>query len=97
MSLIPDIDMQVRVFDVASMSCSHVLAGHTEIVMCLDTCVSSSGRTLIVTGSKDNSVSFSFFICPYSSCGLFLSPLPSTSCGLSLSLSLSVSGRCAYK
>ncbi|XP_024179568.1 transducin beta-like protein 3 isoform X1 [Rosa chinensis] len=47
---------QVRVFDVASMSCSHVLAGHTEIVMCLDTCVSSSGRTLIVTGSKDNSV-----------------------------------------
>ncbi|KAL9336688.1 hypothetical protein Peur_071176 [Populus x canadensis] len=38
------------------MSCSYVLAGHTEIVLCLDTCVSSSGRPLLVTGSKDNSV-----------------------------------------
>ncbi|XP_077234966.1 transducin family protein / WD-40 repeat family protein [Tasmannia lanceolata] len=47
---------QVRVYDLASMSCSYVLAGHTDIVLCLDTCVSSSGRTLIVTGSKDNSV-----------------------------------------
>lgn len=49
--------MQVRVYDVASMSCSYVLAGHTEIVVCIDTCVSSSGKTLIVTGSKDNTVS----------------------------------------
>ncbi|KAK3141648.1 hypothetical protein QOZ80_4BG0336600 [Eleusine coracana subsp. coracana] len=47
---------QVRVYDVATMSCSYVLAGHTEIVVCLDTCVSSSGRTLVVTGSKDNTV-----------------------------------------
>ncbi|XP_058206435.1 protein TORMOZ EMBRYO DEFECTIVE [Rhododendron vialii] len=47
---------QVRVYDLASMSCSYVLAGHTDIVLCLDTCVSSSGRTLIVTGSKDNSI-----------------------------------------
>ncbi|TVU15947.1 hypothetical protein EJB05_39491 [Eragrostis curvula] len=47
---------QVRVYDVASMSCSYVLAGHTEIVVCLDTCVSSSGKTLVVTGSKDNTV-----------------------------------------
>ncbi|RYR77503.1 hypothetical protein Ahy_A01g001990 isoform B [Arachis hypogaea] len=47
---------QVRVYDLASMSCSYVLSGHTEIVLCLDTCVSSSGRSLIVTGSKDNSV-----------------------------------------
>ncbi|PSS04567.1 Transducin beta-like protein [Actinidia chinensis var. chinensis] len=47
---------QVRVYDLASMSCSYVLAGHTGIVLCLDTCVSSSGRKLIVTGSKDNSV-----------------------------------------
>ncbi|KAF5736320.1 transducin beta-like protein 3 [Tripterygium wilfordii] len=47
---------QVRVYDLASMSCSYVLAGHTEIILCLDTCVSSSGRTLIVTGSKDNNV-----------------------------------------
>ncbi|RDX84550.1 Transducin beta-like protein 3, partial [Mucuna pruriens] len=47
---------QVRVYDLASMSCSYVLSGHTEIVLSLDTCVSSSGKTLIVTGSKDNSV-----------------------------------------
>ncbi|XP_072988874.1 protein TORMOZ EMBRYO DEFECTIVE [Typha latifolia] len=47
---------QVRVYDLASMSCAYVLAGHTEIVVCLDTCVSSSGRTIVVTGSKDNSV-----------------------------------------
>lgn len=47
---------QVRVHDVASMSCSYVLAGHTEIVVCLDTCVSASGKTLVVTGSKDNTV-----------------------------------------
>ncbi|KAI7746055.1 hypothetical protein M8C21_003731 [Ambrosia artemisiifolia] len=38
------------------MSCSYVLAGHTDIVLCLDTCITSSGRTLIVTGSKDKSV-----------------------------------------
>lgn len=49
--------MQVRVYDVTTMSCSYVLAGHTEIVVCLDTCVSSSGKTLVVTGSKDNTVS----------------------------------------
>lgn len=53
--------MQVRVYDVGSMSCSYVLAGHTEIVVCIDTCVSSSGNTLVVTGSKDNTVSC--FVC----------------------------------
>ncbi|XP_071715193.1 protein TORMOZ EMBRYO DEFECTIVE [Rutidosis leptorrhynchoides] len=47
---------QVRVYDIASMSCSYVLSGHTDIVLCLDTCTTSSGRTLIVTGSKDNTV-----------------------------------------
>ncbi|XP_061944570.1 protein TORMOZ EMBRYO DEFECTIVE-like [Populus nigra] len=47
---------QVQVYELESMSCSYVLAGHTEIVLCLDTCVSSSGRPLLVTGSKDNSV-----------------------------------------
>ncbi|CAN6569779.1 unnamed protein product [Malus baccata var. baccata] len=47
---------QVRVYDIASMSCSYVLAGHTGIVLCLDTCVSSCGKPLIVTGSKDNTV-----------------------------------------
>ncbi|KAK1303679.1 hypothetical protein QJS10_CPB11g00120 [Acorus calamus] len=47
---------QVQVYDLASMSCSYVLAGHTDIVLCLDTCVTSAGRTLIATGSKDNNV-----------------------------------------
>ncbi|KAH9784086.1 WD REPEATS REGION domain-containing protein [Citrus sinensis] len=48
--------MQVQVYDLSSMSCSYVLAGHSEIVLCLDTCALSSGKILIVTGSKDNSV-----------------------------------------
>ncbi|KAJ6858579.1 hypothetical protein NC652_041003 [Populus alba x Populus x berolinensis] len=39
---------QVQVYDLESMSCSYVLAGHTEIVLYLDTCVSSSGRPLLV-------------------------------------------------
>ncbi|KAI3918510.1 hypothetical protein MKX01_041830 [Papaver californicum] len=47
---------QVRVYDLTSMSCSYVLNGHSEIVLCLDTCISSFGKTLVVTGSKDNSV-----------------------------------------
>ncbi|KAM6586439.1 hypothetical protein CsatA_009044 [Cannabis sativa] len=47
---------QVRVYDLASMSCHYVLVGHTETILSLDTCVSSSGQTLIVTGSKDKSV-----------------------------------------
>ncbi|XP_068643036.1 protein TORMOZ EMBRYO DEFECTIVE [Aristolochia californica] len=47
---------QVRVYDLASMSCMYVLAGHADTVLCLDTCVSTSGRTLVVTGSKDNTV-----------------------------------------
>ncbi|KAL3630813.1 hypothetical protein CASFOL_023797 [Castilleja foliolosa] len=47
---------QVRVYDLASMSCLYVLTGHSDIVLSLDTCVQSSGRTLIVTGSKDNTV-----------------------------------------
>ncbi|KAG9457271.1 hypothetical protein H6P81_001779 [Aristolochia fimbriata] len=47
---------QVRVYDLTSMSCMYVLSGHTDTVLSLDTCVSTSGRTLVVTGSKDNSV-----------------------------------------
>ncbi|KAG4166825.1 hypothetical protein ERO13_A13G156800v2 [Gossypium hirsutum] len=47
---------QVRVYDLSSMSCSYVLAGHTDTILCLDTSISSNGRRLILTGSKDNSV-----------------------------------------
>lgn len=46
---------QVRVYDLSSMSCSYVLSGHTDIVLCLDACMLTSQRTLLVTGSKDNS------------------------------------------
>ena len=49
--------MQVRVYDIETMSCSYVLKGHTDIVLCLDACVLGSGMAHIVTGSKDNSVS----------------------------------------
>ncbi|KAI4371363.1 hypothetical protein MLD38_019608 [Melastoma candidum] len=49
-------DVQVQVYDVATMSCLYVLAGHSNVVLCLDTCVSNYGRTLIATGSKDNSI-----------------------------------------
>ncbi|OMO51098.1 hypothetical protein COLO4_37813 [Corchorus olitorius] len=47
---------QVRVYDLSSMSCSYSLAGHTDTILCLDTTVSSDGRRLIVTGSKDHNV-----------------------------------------
>ncbi|KAL7145954.1 hypothetical protein ABFS83_06G008900 [Erythranthe nasuta] len=47
---------QVRVYDLATMSCSYVLSGHTDKVLCIDTYAPSSGRALIATGSKDNSV-----------------------------------------
>lgn len=67
--------LQVQVYDLRSMSCSYVLPGHSEIVLCLDTCVSSVGKVLIVTGSKDNSVSY----CP--------SPSFSASCFLILKCS----------
>lgn len=53
---------QVRVYDLSSMSCSYVLSGHTDIVLCLDTCTTTSGRTLIVTGNKDNIVSSLFVV-----------------------------------
>ncbi|KAJ0989940.1 hypothetical protein J5N97_008296 [Dioscorea zingiberensis] len=47
---------QVRVYEVPSMSCSYVFAGHTDTVVCLDSGISSEGSALLVTGSKDNTV-----------------------------------------
>lgn len=53
-------------YDLSSMSCSYVLAGHTDTILCLDTSISSNGRRLILTGSKDNSVRFFCFLtCAY--------------------------------
>ncbi|KAG0460503.1 hypothetical protein HPP92_020800 [Vanilla planifolia] len=47
---------QVQVYDLASTSCSYVLSGHAGIVLCLDSCRSSSGRLLLITGSRDHHV-----------------------------------------
>jgi len=46
----------IRLFDVASLSCQATLAGHTEAVLCLDTFRLKSGKTLLASGSKDNTV-----------------------------------------
>ncbi len=46
----------IRLFDVASLSCQATLAGHTEAVLCLDTHRLKSGKTLLASGSKDNTV-----------------------------------------
>ncbi|KAE8707862.1 hypothetical protein F3Y22_tig00110372pilonHSYRG00187 [Hibiscus syriacus] len=45
----------VRVYDLSSMSCSYVLAGHTDTILCHDTSISDN-RRLILTGRKDNSL-----------------------------------------
>lgn len=41
-------------YDVKSMSCVNILPGPVDNVLCLDTCIHSSGRELIVTGSNNN-------------------------------------------
>jgi U3 small nucleolar RNA-associated protein 13 len=46
----------IRLFDVASLSCQATLAGHTEAVLCLDSFRLKSGKTLLASGSKDNTV-----------------------------------------
>lgn len=45
-------------YDLASMSCAYILTGHSDVIPCIDTCVSASGKTLIISGSKDNTVSY---------------------------------------
>ncbi|CAM8968469.1 unnamed protein product [Rhodiola kirilowii] len=47
---------QISVYDLATMSCSYMLAGHTDRVLCLDTCTLNSGKSVILSGSKDNTV-----------------------------------------
>ncbi|XP_020580785.1 transducin beta-like protein 3 [Phalaenopsis equestris] len=47
---------QLQVYDLESKSCSYVLSGHAAVILCLDSCKSNSGRTLIVTGSRDHHV-----------------------------------------
>eukprot|EP01018_Ginkgo_biloba_P035898 Gb_13772 [translate_table: standard] len=47
---------QIRAYDVESMTCAYELSGHTDIVLCLDTCVTTSGRILLASGAKDHTV-----------------------------------------
>jgi U3 small nucleolar RNA-associated protein 13 len=44
------------VYDIESMACVQELVGHTEIVLCLDTCVTTSGQSLLASSAKDRTV-----------------------------------------
>ena len=46
----------IRVFDCANLGCCATLAGHSDIVLCLDALRQPSGQTLLASGSKDNAV-----------------------------------------
>ncbi|KAL2610086.1 hypothetical protein R1flu_028659 [Riccia fluitans] len=45
---------RIRIYDMESMACLQELVGHTDIVLCLDTCVTISGQSLMVSSAKDN-------------------------------------------
>ncbi|EFJ35160.1 hypothetical protein SELMODRAFT_80645 [Selaginella moellendorffii] len=45
---------QVRIYDLSSMACTQELTGHTDIVLCLDTCLSSQGKSVLASGGKDH-------------------------------------------
>ena len=46
----------IRLFDCATLGCCATLAGHSDIVLCLDALRVPSGQTLLASGSKDNCV-----------------------------------------
>ena len=46
----------VRVFDPSTMSCVGSLTGHSAVVLCVDSALTTSGTSLIITGAKDHSV-----------------------------------------
>ncbi|XP_024403982.1 protein TORMOZ EMBRYO DEFECTIVE [Physcomitrium patens] len=47
---------QVRVYDMTTMTCQQELVGHTDIVLSLDSCVTTAGVPLLASSSKDHSV-----------------------------------------
>lgn len=47
---------QIRIYDMTTMTCRQELFGHKDIVLCLDTCVSSFKTALLASGGKDNVV-----------------------------------------
>jgi U3 small nucleolar RNA-associated protein 13 len=46
----------IRLFDCATLGCCATLAGHSDIVLCLDALRLPSGQTLLASGGKDNAV-----------------------------------------
>jgi U3 small nucleolar RNA-associated protein 13 len=46
----------VRIFDPITMSCVGSLAGHSAVVLCVDSVMATDGTPLIVTGAKDHTV-----------------------------------------
>jgi len=46
----------IRLFDCSTLGCCATLAGHSDIVLCLDALRVPSGQTLLASGSKDNCV-----------------------------------------
>jgi len=46
----------VRIFDPTTMSCVGSLAGHSAVVLCVDSVMATDGTPLIVTGAKDHTV-----------------------------------------
>ncbi|CAM6091154.1 unnamed protein product [Calypogeia fissa] len=47
---------QVRVYDMQSMACVQELVGHTDIVLCLDSCITPSGQSLLASSAKDKMI-----------------------------------------
>ncbi|MCO5557503.1 hypothetical protein L7F22_011068 [Adiantum nelumboides] len=47
---------QIRIYDMQTATCRQELFGHKDIVLCLDSCVYSSGITLLASGGKDHTV-----------------------------------------
>lgn len=45
----------LRIYDVASGSCSAVLRGHTDIVLAVDAAPAAKAGAVLVSGGKDNS------------------------------------------
>lgn len=48
--------LQVRVYDMTTMICQQEMIGHTDIVLCLDSCVSAAGVPLLASSGKDHTV-----------------------------------------
>lgn len=46
----------IRLFDCATLGCCATLAGHSDIVLCLDALRLPSGQTLLASGGKDHAV-----------------------------------------